>query len=467
LGVTEVTPSVSRALRFAARLGWVWRAGAFVAVSLVMLDITQNAWLGDFLVAYYPAGHAALFDHARLYDSVNCLDGFVNLPIVGALFAPLSALPYWYAAVILTAAGVIAVAASVGLLWRVVTPTAGQAVLLLALVALNGPLWDSFKVGNLTHFVLPLVLLAVLMLIRRRPGAAGVILGVAGVVKIPLGLIGLYFLVSRQWRALTSMAATVAAIVVASVVLFGPAVNRRWVDHCVVASSGKVITHFYAQTLDGSLARAHGANQFSWEPIARTRTHDILRVPLIGATLCALLWILRRLPPDQDDAVVKAAVAVFACAIMIFPASWIHYYVFLLPSSALLVTGAQRVPPGLSGKVLTALALVAVSIPTLRPFQGHSRFGALADQLVVSHYYLGGLLMFALLLYDVASRRQSVELGSPDSTGARQPPSAKAGCRRTNDSRGTDRGESPSMRLPIPLPDTLDSAQSKHERAIA
>ncbi|MEL7239553.1 MAG: glycosyltransferase 87 family protein, partial [Planctomycetota bacterium] len=83
----------------------------------------------------------------------------------------------------------------------------------IAVVAVNGPLWYSVREGNLTHFlVLPLVL-ALGLLIARRDVLAGVLLGLISVIKLPLVLFVGYLVARWRFKAVVGFVGAIAAAV--------------------------------------------------------------------------------------------------------------------------------------------------------------------------------------------------------------------------------------------------------------
>ncbi len=109
----------------------------------------------DFGDSYYLAGKAVLDPLVALPLIGPDVDaegfGFVNLPIVAYLFAPLGALPEPVAAGIFTAVGLATTVGAWLLLSRLAGLEGRRRWLLLFLFAANGPLHNSFREGNSTQ----------------------------------------------------------------------------------------------------------------------------------------------------------------------------------------------------------------------------------------------------------------------------------------------------------------------------
>ena len=191
--------------------------------------------------AYYPAGRAAL-DHnqenLRALIGVGAEGGFVNIPVVAYLFAPFGWFPPKLAAAIFTFIGIGSVVGAWFLLVHLASLELRERWLLALLFAVNGPLLNAIKFGNTSYFI-PFALAAGLVLLRaRRPTAAGALLGAATVIKPPLALFGLFFLLRRDWRGVFAFASVGVVTVLLSLALFGWDLNRYWLQTIMQYSHG-------------------------------------------------------------------------------------------------------------------------------------------------------------------------------------------------------------------------------------
>src|SRR5215471_17329822 len=134
----------------------VFLAFAISAVAFLAVKSTgRGTPFGDFDKAYYPAGRDIISEPSRVYDCAHA-DGlcFVNLPLVAVLFAPVAALPLPTAHVVVTAASLAAIALTAWFLIRLVGARGTQRYAVVALMLLNGPLYYSVRLANITHVVL-------------------------------------------------------------------------------------------------------------------------------------------------------------------------------------------------------------------------------------------------------------------------------------------------------------------------
>ena len=129
------------------------------------------------------------------------------LPLLAPAFSPLSQLTLEQAQCVFAALGVVCLALSCWLLNRLAGLTGWRTLALVGAVLLNGPLYYSFKEGNLTHFLLLILVAAAGCIAARREHWLGVLLALAGLIKLPLFLLLVYYAFRRRWRVLASAAA--------------------------------------------------------------------------------------------------------------------------------------------------------------------------------------------------------------------------------------------------------------------
>jgi hypothetical protein len=354
----------------------------------------------DFLKAYYPAGVMVRVAPHVMYNHDVVL--FVNLPILAYLFTPLSQLSQPAAVAIVTVCGIAAIVAAWLVLCRL-TGASGWAKLTLAgIVCLNGPLYYSLRIGNLTHFVLLLLAGAALCQARGRGVVAGILLGLSAWIKLPLFLLGGYFLFQRRWRVLAGFGITVAVVAAASVLLFGVGLHKVWRAECLQPFAGRPMVAFNVQSASGFLARLTTDRDpdtsplgvyDSWKPIDvswRFKAVHLAFVALLGG---ASLWVCRQPTPPGTFFVEGLEWSLFVClALVVSPISWTHYYLLLLLPVCLCLGGnaAFLDRPRWSILLMASVALVGAPVISFRSAN-------LLSRALVSHHFLGGLLLWGML----------------------------------------------------------------------
>ncbi len=360
----------------------------------------------DFRLAYYPAGAAVLNGPSALLPELERgVEGFVNLPIVAYLFAPLALFPQKYAMLIFAAAGVMAA----GLAWWLLVKSAGLpqrgALLLLFLFAACGPLHNSIKEGNTSQFVLALLALGIYLLQSRRDFLGGVTLGLAAIIKLPLVLACAALLLLGRWHA--AAGAMIAGLVLfgSSVAIFGVDIHLVWYRECIAPFSSSPLSAFNAQSLHAFVSRlfVEPENLWSWAPqpmpdmyAVLSRTGTILLYLAIAAWLARANFVhARRAGGDHDEArlLVQALSITIILACATSPLSWSHYYAWLLVPIAYLVGTGPFSGRTWHDVALDWLAITLICLPVLdlRPAPGIGL--EIYAKIGVSAPLIGGLLL--------------------------------------------------------------------------
>jgi hypothetical protein len=367
-----------------------------------MFRASQPArFLNDFKKAYYPAGEAALDGNIdALYDTFP--PTFTNIPIVAWLFAPFALLEVDAAGILFTTLGLGAVLAAVWLSIKYGRLTSINLVWFVGVVAFNGPMYNSIREGNTTHFVWLAIIAGMMLAEARRATKGGLLFGISAVMKPPLGLVSVPWLFRAMWAPFVAFAATCAGIALLSLLLYGWDVHRAWYERCVQPFAREPLGASSVQSLDAVLARLVVGDEYlsDFEPIARFgTTFWMVRVALAGAIALGSVAVCLRWRAGDAGALVRQEICIAICiAILIAPTSWAHYYLLLLIPVALALGRRLGIPDRPEFWMLLAVSIALISPPVValdsqneavRAFMGHVGF---------SHYFVGGLLMLVLLL---------------------------------------------------------------------
>ncbi|WP_427912220.1 glycosyltransferase family 87 protein [Ramlibacter sp. MMS24-I3-19] len=411
---------------------------AIVAAGIVVLalagfrasDPPAGFLFSDFSIAYYPAGLAALQDPQRLEGLLQMgVRGFVNLPAVAWLFAPLALVPERIAVVVFTALGVAACVAAWWLLCRVARLEVRERCMLALLFAANGPLLYSVKEGNTSHMVLFGVVAAFALLKAGRHVAAGALLATCAVIKPPLALFGLFFLLRRDVAGLVAFILVGAGFVVTSLLLAGWTLNLDWFQLSVVKFSREWLAAFNVQSLPAFVLRLDsGAQQHlhDWTtPTAISAGERLAGQLLEAAVLAAAAFAWLRADgggsePGQAERRCDLQFLLVLClALVASPLSWSHYYAWLLMPTAFFLA-QNRLRDGRAAQVLGWIA-VFLATPLVRPlFVDDAALMAAYRALGVSHLLFGGLLMFALVAAHLAAAGPAPRRGRARSANKRR-----------------------------------------------
>jgi alpha-1,2-mannosyltransferase len=384
-------------------------AAGCVALALLTFRISDPSYhFWDFHSAYYPAGKAVIAGAQYLREMTGLgVSGFVNLPVVAYVFAPFALLPEPMATHLFLAISLVAVGATWLILARIVARDTTDRWLLLLLFAANGPLLYSLKEGNTSHFIL-LAMVGGLALLRvARPAAAGAVLGAAAIIKPPLLLFGLFFLLRRDARGTLGFAAVCGVVVALSLAVFGWDDNLHWFEVCIVQFSHRWLAAFNVQSIPAFLFRfvAPAGMLEDWNsrlpPTDLTLPANILFV-LLFALAAAALWRRARM----SGALVPLATLelqyslVICLVILASPLSWSHYYCWLLLPAALFLGWRRELR--WQTRICGWFAILLVTpVVRLLKFTSPRLLEAYKD-VGVSHLLLGAILWFGLIAWWLA-----------------------------------------------------------------
>jgi len=390
-----------------------WRSyGVPTLIMLIFSWIVSGSnFCGDFNKSYYPAGKLIWSDPAKLYEWGKGL-GFVNIPIVAILFTPISFLPKLAAQIFITILGLAAIFLSAYLLIKLTQVKGWKNLAIAGLFLINGPLYYSLKQGNSTHFTLLILICSLFFLHQKREIGVGVLLAIAGMIKIPLLLFGVYYFLRGRWQIFWGFTATILTTVGGSILLFGLDLHRTWVEKCILAFIGKQIAAFNVQSVDGFVARlVTNVDLFSWQLLELGWEFKVTRSLLISLLLGATILVFWRSKPPITPQTQNLEFCIVIClAITISPISWTHYYLYLLLPLSLYIGNQLAIPQGKVWSRLMLLVTVLVSLPVIMIKPNNPIFSFLLSKLLISHYFFGGVLLLGVLLaakFGQASRREA------------------------------------------------------------
>jgi hypothetical protein len=128
---------------------------------------------------------------------------------------------------------------------RMLGPVAGTRALLYSPLVLASDIpIGTLQVGNLQAIVFSLAMIAMVLLAQRRYAAGGALLAFTTVSKLFPGLLLVYLLVQRKWRALAWTTGGCVALVAISLVDTGWAPYRAFLDHLPRLLGGEAFPAF-------------------------------------------------------------------------------------------------------------------------------------------------------------------------------------------------------------------------------
>ena len=396
---------------------WIAVCVAGALAQMVLWSMSEPGQLfSDFYKAYYPVAEYLWVDgpsSAWPLEEVGA-GSFVNLPIVGWLFAPFVVFGEAGAGWVYFALGVAITAGAWFLATRSFAPEHGPLLLLLFLI--NGPLVNSLREGNCTHAILLLLVVGLRLWRTERNFAAGIIFGVCALIKLPLLLIGVYFFVRGRWAIVAGGAAAIVSAVLLSLLVHGFQVNADWYRDSIAPFLGGVIPAFNVQSIDGFLVRLFTGTDglLDWTPHQPSVLHRIIRLTAVALLLGGSYFLMRRAartrPAPVTGVLSRREIVEFSLVLMlslaISPISWSHYYLLLLLPIALHL-GGLTVVPGKGWRMALWIGFALTSLPVVILPSAPDWPGEIIARGVVSFCLIGGLMVLA------AHARALWEIGSP------------------------------------------------------
>jgi hypothetical protein len=378
------------------RLAGAWTP-AETAIALVcaaaMLALTSGPVLIDFVKAYHYAGRAIVSDPATIYDCTRA-QCYVNLPVLAWLFAPFGPFDPYTSGVVFSLLGLAAVAEAGRRLARHANPD-----IVIWLIVLSGPLYYSIRIGNTTHILLLVLLIAFDRLALGRERLAGALLGAAALIKPPLALLLPYLVLRQRYAAALTMGSVAAGVVALSLAMYGLPLHLFWVREFVIGHGASPVAAYNVQSVNGFLAHLMTRGHLrDWYPIPMGGAFRAASVAISGTLVLAVAAACWRSGRPRSAAGWYAELtAVLTLAVVVAPISWTHYYLLLLIPIAAIVGGARLPLPGRSAAVVLGVSALLISVPVvILPMPGPV-LSALYARVAISQYFYGGLVLLALL----------------------------------------------------------------------
>ncbi|MGW4379598.1 glycosyltransferase 87 family protein [Kitasatospora sp. NPDC004531] len=309
-------------------------AVAVTVTALVLAVIPGHRGWFDIGVYYGTVRH--WFDTGQLYDYVRpgTVYGFTYPPFAALCMLPMRLLG-WHPAIAVGVA--LSAVATALLLYWLIDPIARRCGwcrwyafgLAACLCALTNPVRDTFSFGQVNLLLVALVLADRQLAGSRWTFLTGVGTGLAAAIKLTPALFIVHLLITRQWRAAATAAATALAATAAGF-LIGPDVSRR----------------FWTVTLwDTDRVGGFGnmSNQSLQGLIARLGPQLPGRALWVAASLAVLaVWAhrLRRAARARDTLAAYSLTGLACC--LVSPITWVHHLVWALPALVVLAETALR-----------------------------------------------------------------------------------------------------------------------------
>jgi alpha-1,2-mannosyltransferase len=390
---------------------WLVALLAGLAIHLIVWQFSEpSALFSDFYKANLPAAETLWDDGLSATWPLTEKGGFSNLPVIGWLYVPFMWADEEYAGWIWCVLGVAALLGAWALLVRTARLDAPRAALLAFLFLISGPIVNSLREGQSSHVILLFLVTGLVLWRGKRDYAAGLALGFCALIKLPLLLLGIYFVLRQRWAIVAGGATTVGVAALASLLLFGIGGNIGWYQEWVVPFLNAYIPAFNVQSVDGFLVRLSMGEEFliHWDPpFVPTPFHRIARFATLAALFGGsffLIWRAHRRAPmaaGEGGASPRDLLEfslMINLALITSPISWTHYYLWLLIPWALYLGRELPLRDDATTRRLIGASIVMVSLPVIvwSPMEP-SWYAAILSRTIVSVWLIGGCLSFAAL----------------------------------------------------------------------
>jgi hypothetical protein len=350
---------------------WIPRAGVTLLAAAL---IGAGGWLvwdrsgrpSDFSQDYFAA--RVLLQGGSIYDQEVADLGWERFgvlspgnfhpPTVTVLFVPLALPPYRAAFFLLAILNAGLFILSVWLASRATSLPTNR--LLLA-----GLLWYPFW-ASLTHGQVSMLIAAALTGCwicdeRGKPATAGALAGLAVLLKIFPALVGLYFLIRGDRRALLSMIGVTVGGLVLSAVVVGVDDVVLYATSVAPESAARWTSHPLNVSLNGALQAVMGGSAWGTErlfdaPGAARLLAVILGVAIVAATALRGFGSLR----DTELGARRLLAGICVASLLLSPLTWSHTLaIALFP----LIVEAARSESMRSRFLLVVIAFVLIGFP--------------------------------------------------------------------------------------------------------
>jgi hypothetical protein len=387
---------------------WVWWIGSLVIVVAVGWRVgTDHIW-ADFGNGYYYAGRKILQNPAQLYYGENC-GGYVNFPLLAYIFTPFGLMTKGEAGRIFFLINIVSILPLAYWLVKFGDLKGWRRWFLLFFLLISGPLDYSIWLGNSTNLIMLSMVLALEWFKKGKDLGTGILLGINGLVKIPMIIPAGYFFVRRQWMVVIGGVLTVGFVIVLSFGFIPFSLNRMWLNNCILSFSGKPVAAYNNQSVAGVLAREliPGSRIDYWLPLDPTplfATVSGITVLLLYVPVLIVLLYGWRSARTKSGYLLEFFL-VLICSLLTSPISWTHYFMFLLIPVAfyldenLFTTGTK----GLNLLLLVSLILVTLPVDLTLAF-----FTAFGQRVALSLHFGGGVLFYIFLFALWMRHRNSI-----------------------------------------------------------
>jgi len=266
---------------------------------------------------------------------------------------------------------------------------------------------------NQTHPIfLFMTLLAVFLAGKERYILAGLVLALAAAVKITPGLIVLYWLLTKRYRASVSFLCWSALLILATILLTGLDTSLAYFAELQRISS-VLLTAYNNQSLAAFISDLSSGVQgdlFSWRMYSLSMEVKAVSTGMILLIIAVLAHMRRRLRGATEEYESIAVCAVLVAMTTFTPIAWSHYFIILIIPLMVLTNRAME-----ARKYMLLSAVILVAVLNIYPVAMSSGVAGADSCLLVRSQFAAGIILLAVLLreaYAITVDETAVSLNS-------------------------------------------------------
>ena len=264
---------------------------------------------------------------------------------------------------------------SVAALLKRITGLTWRRIAVLILLAVD-PLRKNFLLGQVHVVVLCLLVLAAYLYFRDQPFLSGITLAIAAALKIYPALFLLFFLVKKEWRAISGLAIGLAGACVLSIGLFGASACRIYLFEVLPWGLRGEVIDPYSIGWDSLSSLFH--RLFVFEP--ELNPAPVAHLPILYAALHSLtlvsalvifLWAISLRSADQSRP--KLEWAAYCFLLLLLSSEPLPYHFAALILTAVLVVDYLAARDQTGRAVLAAALYLLTCLPYDRLYSRNPR----------------------------------------------------------------------------------------------
>lgn len=331
----------------------------------------------DFSVFYY--GVKDLISRQNPYQDLRLFTGVGYPPVTLLFFLPLTVIPCLIAQLVWLGLSFLSLLGAIYLSLKICLGRFSWKLfgIIVALALLAFPTKFTFGMGQSNLVVLFLLLLAFYLFENKKNILAGVILGVACLIK-PLFVFFLFFFcLKRAWVVLSAALLTIIIFILGSFLIISPSLYLFYISKVIPPLfnlAGQEI--YYNQGIMGFLSRQIN------DLVLRQWLAFSFSLLLSGATF----WIICKTRKIKDGFALF-----FPTVLLIDTLSWQHHFVWLIFPFIIIYDSLLKVKLILP-KIALFLSYILVAINIKEPF-------LVSNHLILSHVFFGTLILWGLCFY--------------------------------------------------------------------